>query len=75
VSASEEQWNELEAILLLQRAGKLVEGLRLQGRGCCIATASDATLDWLQRMMLGIWLLIELPSKGMWKALARHTGR
>jgi hypothetical protein len=31
VSASEEQWNELEAILLLQRAGKLVEGLEASG--------------------------------------------
>ena len=31
MSTSEEQWNEPEAILLLQRAGKLVEGLEASG--------------------------------------------
>lgn len=31
MSASEEQWNEPEAILLLQRAGKSVEGIEAAG--------------------------------------------
>ena len=31
VSASEEQWNELEAVLLLQRAGKLVQEIESSG--------------------------------------------
>jgi hypothetical protein len=31
VSASEERWNEPEAVLLLQRAGKLVKGLEASG--------------------------------------------
>jgi hypothetical protein len=31
VSASQERWNELEAILLLQRTGKLVEVLEATG--------------------------------------------
>jgi len=31
VSASEERWNELESILLLQRAGELVAGFEATG--------------------------------------------
>ena len=31
MSASQERWNEPEAILLLQRTGKLVEGLEASG--------------------------------------------
>jgi hypothetical protein len=31
VSASEERWNEPKAILLLQRAGKLVQGIETSG--------------------------------------------
>lgn len=31
MSASKERWNEPEAILLLQRAGKLVEGFEASG--------------------------------------------
>jgi hypothetical protein len=31
VSGSEQRWNEPEAILLLQRAGKLVEGIEASG--------------------------------------------
>jgi hypothetical protein len=31
VSTSEEQWNELEAVLLLQRAGRLVQEIESSG--------------------------------------------
>lgn len=31
MSASQERWNELEAILLLERTGKLVEGFEATG--------------------------------------------
>jgi hypothetical protein len=54
MSTSEEQWNESKAILLLQRAGKLIGGLRLQGCGCPKAPASYTMRGWSQRMMLGI---------------------
>jgi hypothetical protein len=32
VSASEQRWNELEAVLLLQRAGKLVHEIESSGK-------------------------------------------
>lgn len=32
MSASEEQWNELEAVLLLKRAGKLVQEIESSGK-------------------------------------------
>src|SRR5215211_4512423 len=49
--------------------------LRLQGRGCRTASASNTTPAWSQRTMLTIWLLTELPSKGTWKVPAWRTVR
>jgi hypothetical protein len=80
VSGPEQRWNEPEAIVLLQRAGKLVEeietsGARIPDSDRELFHARLVTAHDTQDMAVRIWLLTELPSKSTWKVLARHTGR
>jgi hypothetical protein len=74
MSVSKEQWNEPEAIVLLQHAGKLVAGFKSTG------VQIPNRLQYHARLVaahdaLRIWLLTEPPSTGTWRPPARPTGR
>ena len=74
MSASNEQWNEPEAVLLLERTGKLVQAIETSGK----PMAQSARELYHARLLAAhdaqdMGLLTELPSKSTWKVPAWHT--
>ena len=75
MSTSEEQWNELEAVLLLQRAGRLVEEIESSGTRMLHSDRKLYHARLVAAHDAQDMAAYRIASRGTWKVPACHTVR